>query len=161
MLLFPLIVVAVLLCFAFVLLFGAPYLPTFKKQQQAALNLLNLKSGQKLLDPGCGDGRMLLVAAKKGISGIGYELNPILFLVARIITWRYRKIVKIYFANFWYAKWPQADGVYVFLIDKYMKKLNNKIVQNNGKNIKVVSYAFKIPGKKVVKKLGAMYLYYY
>lgn len=158
---FLLIIILIILCFAFVILFGAPYLPTLKKQQRTALNLLDLKTGQTLLDLGCGDGRILLAAAKRRIRGVGYELNPILFLVAKIITWRYRKTVKIYLADFWYEKWPQVDGVYVFLIKKYMDNLNNKIIQNNCKNIKVVSYAFKIPGKKWIKKIGAMYLYYY
>lgn len=158
---FLIVAVLIVLCFAAVLLFGAPYLPTLKQQQQTALSLLNLKAGQTLLDLGCGDGRILLAAAKEGIYGVGYELNPLLFLVAKVVTWRYRKLVKIYLADFWQIDWPNTDGIYVFLLKKYMVKLNNKIVQNNGKNLKVVSYAFEIPDKKIIKKLGAMYLYYY
>jgi len=159
--LFLIVAVLIVLCFAAVLLFGAPYLPTLKQQQQTALSLLNLKAGQTLLDLGCGDGRILLAAAKEGIYGVGYELNPLLFLVAKVVTWRYRKLVKIYLADFWQIDWPNIDGIYVFLLKKYMVKLNNKIVQINCKNIKVVSYAFEIPDKKIIKKLGAMYLYYY
>ncbi|HUD03609.1 MAG TPA: hypothetical protein VMR51_02360 [Patescibacteria group bacterium] len=158
---FLIVAVLIVLCFAAVLLFGAPYLPTLKQQQQTALSLLNLKAGQTLLDLGCGDGRILLAAAKEGIYGVGYELNPLLFLVAKVVTWRYRKLVKIYLADFWQIDWPNIDGIYVFLLKKYMVKLNNKIVQINCKNIKVVSYAFEIPDKKIIKKLGAMYLYYY
>ena len=158
---FLIVAVLIVLCFAAVLLFGAPYLPTLKQQQQTALSLLNLKAGQTLLDLGCGDGRILLAAAKEGIYGVGYELNPLLFLVAKVVTWRYRKLVKIYLADFWQIDWPNTDCIYVFLLKKYMVKLNNKIVQNNGKNLKVVSYAFEIPDKKIIKKLGAMYLYYY
>ena len=158
---FLIVAVLIVLCFAAVLFFGAPYLPTLKQQQQTALSLLNLKAGQTLLDLGCGDGRILLAAAKEGIYGVGYELNPLLFLVAKVVTWRYRKLVKIYLADFWQIDWPNIDGIYVFLLKKYMVKLNNKIVQINCKNIKVVSYAFEIPDKKIIKKLGAMYLYYY
>lgn len=90
-----LILTAVLLAFGFVLLFGAPYVPTLAVQQQKALRLLNLKKGETLLELGCGDGRVLLAAAKQGVYGIGYELNPILFVVAKIVTWRYRKHVKV------------------------------------------------------------------
>jgi hypothetical protein len=154
-----LIIFILLACFAFVIAFGAPYLPTLKRQRQSALELLNLNPGQLLFEPGCGDGRMLLAAAKKGIKGIGYELNPILFVIAKIITWRYRNQVKIKHGNYWQAEWPKADGIYVFMLQKFMAKLNKKIVHCNYKNIKVLSYAFTIPGKEPVKEKDGLFLY--
>lgn len=151
-----------ILSFAFVLLFGAPYLPTLKKQQADALDLLDLKPGQTLLELGCGDGRMLLAAARRGIHGVGYELNPFLALTSRIVTWKYRDIVKIQFGNFWAYDWPETDGIYVFLHTRFMTKLDTKIIQQYGsRKVKVVSYAFKIPGKKPVKTKDALYLYEY
>ena len=45
-----LIVCGVILCFCAVILFGAPYLPTLSKQKEAALDLLDLKKGQTLLE---------------------------------------------------------------------------------------------------------------
>jgi len=151
----------VILCFAGVLLFGAPYLPTLKTQQQEALKLLDLKPGQTLLELGCGDGRVLLAAAKKGIYGVGYELNPMLYIVAKVLTWHQRSLVKIHFGNFWVKKWPQANGIYVFLLQKYMQKLDKKIIQENCKNIKLVSYAFTVPGKRPLKEKKGMFLYTY
>ena len=148
--------------FGFVLLFGAPYLPTLAVQQQKALKLLNLKEGEMLLELGCGDGRVLLAAAKQGINGVGYELNPILFIVAKVVTWRYRRIVKINFGNYWQANWPPADGIYVFLLDRYMQKLHKKITHNySGKIVKVVSFAFKIPHQIPTSTDTNLYLYEY
>jgi hypothetical protein len=157
-----LILSAVLIAFGFVLLFGAPYVPTLAAQQQKALTLLNLKKGDTLLELGCGDGRVLLAAAKQGINGVGYELNPILFIVAKVVTWRYRKYVRVVFGNYWQAHWPPTDGIYVFLLDKYMQKLHNKITQEYiGKKVKVVSFAFKIPHQRPVKTDTSLYLYVY
>lgn len=155
------VAVIVLGCFAFVLMFGAPYLPTLSKQTETALELLDLKKGQTVLELGCGDGRVLLAAAKKGIHGVGYELNPLLAGVAWLVTWRYRKKVKIIWGNYWRATWPPADGIFVFLLDKYMKKLDKTIVQSPIKPIKLVSFAFKIPGRKPDKQVGGIYLYSY
>ena len=158
LIIFTLVIVA----FGFVLLFGAPYVPTLKTQQVTALKLLNLKKGQTLLELGCGDGRVLRAAAQQGIKGIGYELNPIMYVVAVLVTWRYRKLVRIRFGNFWQGPWPPADGVYVFLLDKFMEKLHKKITQEySGKKVKVVSYTFKIPQQTPVKTEAGLYLYEY
>jgi len=143
--------------FSVVILFGAPYVPTLKKQYIIALDLLDLKPGQLLLDPGCGDGRVLLLAAKRGIKCVGYELNPLLVIVAKCITWRYRKLVTIKWANFWLLDWPHADGIYIFLLERFMPKLDKKIVQCKCK--RVVSYAYKFPNKKIAKQNKAMFLY--
>ena len=155
-----LLIAGVILAFGFVLLFGAPYLPTLKTQQLKALQLLDLQKGQTLLELGCGDGRVLLAAAKQDLHGVGYELNPILYVIAKIVTWRYRKQITVHFGNYWQASWPQADGIYVFLLDKYMQKLHNKITQEySGKKVKVVSLAFKIPQQKPTKTDTSLYLY--
>ena len=155
------IVLAILICFTFVIFFGAPYLPTLKQQQLIALQMLNLKPGQLLLEPGCGDARMLIAAAKKGINGIGYELNPIIYVIAKVVTWRYRRMIKIKFGNFWTKNWPKANGIYVFILPKFMAELDKKIIQSKLTNVKVVSYAFEIPDKKAISKKEALFLYKY
>ncbi len=45
---------------------GAPYLPTLKKQQLVALDLLNLPPGAHLVELGSGDGGLCLEAARRG-----------------------------------------------------------------------------------------------
>lgn len=159
-----LIPIALVLLFGFVVWFGAPYLPTLKPQTKRALDLLNLQKGQTLLELGCGDGRVMRAAAARGITVVGYELNPILVLVAKVVTWRYRKTTKVVWGNFWKAKWPQTDGIFVFLLDKYMKRLDTKVAQERtkqGKPLKVVSFTFQIPDRKMVKQNGGLYLYDY
>lgn len=152
---------AVVLLFGFVVLFGAPYLPTRRQQINDALDLLALKPGQTLLELGCGDGRVLLAAAKRGIRSVGYELNPLLVLIAWAVTLRYRSLVKVRLGNYWHKSWPDADGVYVFLLDKYMQKLDRKLTNEFKKPVKLVSFAFKIPNKKPAKTRGGLFLYKY
>ena len=157
-----LVICLILICFGGVLLYGAPYVPTLNKQQIIALQMLDLKPGQTLLELGCGDARMLKLAAKQGVKGVGYELNPIVYAVAKINTWRYRSLVTIKLGNFWAVNWPQSDGIYVFLLDRFMKKLNNKVIQQyNNKHVKLASYSFIIPGKKPTKTQEGLYLYEY
>lgn len=152
----------VILLFGFVVLFGAPYLPTLKKQTEIALDLLEVKKGMRILELGSGDGSVALAAAKRGAIVIGYELNPILVLVSRLRCYKYRKQVSIQFGNFWQKSWPPTDGIFVFLLDKYMIRLDNKVIQEySGNKVKLVSFAFEIPNKKPSKKKGGMFLYRY
>jgi 16S rRNA A1518/A1519 N6-dimethyltransferase RsmA/KsgA/DIM1 with predicted DNA glycosylase/AP lyase activity len=155
------IVSFILVCFSGVLLFGAPFLPTLKPQINQALELLDLETGQTMIELGCGDGRVLIAAAKQGISSIGYELNPVLVIVAKVRTWQYRQHISIIWGNFWTKEWPPTDAVFCFLLPRYMTKLHKKIVQYPTKPIKVVSFAFPIPGKRPDKVKAGVFLYKY
>lgn len=154
--------IVVILCFGLVVLFGAPYLPTLRPQVATALELINLQPGQHLLELGSGDGTVMLAAAKKGLRVTGYELNPLLVVISRIRTWRYRATVRVVWGNFWSTQLPDAEGMFTFLLPKYMKKLDNKITQEyTGKKVKLVSFAFEIPDKKARKQQDGVYLYMY
>lgn len=151
-------------CFGLVLLRGAPYLPTLTPQVGTALDLVDLKPGQTLLELGCGDGKILIAAAKRGINVVGYELNPVMAFIAWARTLRYRDRVRVVWGDFWVVDWPAADGIFVFLLDRYMEKLNTKIVQSygkSGKTIKLVSFAFHIPSRKPAAEKQGLFLYEY
>jgi hypothetical protein len=152
----------VFVCFVFVVAFGAPYLPTLKQQIGVAFDLASLKPGDTLLELGSGDGRVLIAAAERGINAVGYELNPLLFAYSWIRTLKYRKLVKVKLGNFWKAKWPQADGIFVFLLQPFMEKLNKKIIHAYaGQNVKLVSFAFTIKSKEPAKEQKGLFLYQY
>ena len=148
-------------CFALVILVGAPYLPTLSPQVAAALELADLQSGQTLLELGCGDGKVLIAAAKQGINVVGYELNPILALIAWVRTRRYHREVRVVCGNFWRHDWPDADAIFVFLLPRYMAKLDQKIIQSAIKPVKLISFAFLVPKRKVARQQGGVYMYHY
>ena len=152
----------IILAYAFVLPFGAPYLPTMKKQREEALDLLNLKPGQTFVDLGCGDGRMLSLAASRGLYAIGYEINPFLVFYAWASTRRYGRRVRVKYGSFWRADLSDADGVFVFLIDHFMNRLDKFLSRSaKGKQLKLVSNSFKIPDKKPLRRKGPLLLYVY
>lgn len=156
-----LVVLVLLVCFAAVLLVGAPYLPTLKPQIQAFIDLADLKPGATILELGSGDGRVLIAAANQGYKAVGYELNPLLVIVSKLRTLRYRKQVRVVWGNYWTKAWPEADAIYVFLLPKYMDKLDKKCAQYAHKPLKLVSFAFRIPGKKSDAQAKGLYLYKY
>lgn len=158
--LFALLIVSMLI--GFVVFFGPPYVPTMRRNIDAALDLLELKPGQTLLDLGSGDGRVLAAAAKRGINAVGIELSPVLVLVSYLRTWRYRKRVRIIWGNYFLAKWPPADAVFTFMIQRQMATLDRKVEKwRKGKPVPLASFAFRIPGKKPVAMQNGVFLYQY
>lgn len=156
-----LVVFLLLLSFSFVLLFGAPYLPTLKRQIQTSLDLLDLAPGQRLLELGSGDGRVLLAAARRGHTAVGYELNPILVLISRIRLFRYRRTVTVMWGNYWSATWEPTDAIFFFGLQKFMEKLDKKITQECRKPVKLVSFGFRFASRHPALSKDGVYLYVY
>lgn len=153
-----------ILAFGFVVFVGAPYLPTTKKQIDVALDLLDLSPGKSVLELGAGDGRVALAAARRGLNVVAVELNPLLCLVIFIRTWRYRRQVRVVCSNFWHMEWPEVEGVFVFLLDRYMERLNKKLIQKQNewkKEVRLASFAFKIPRRKCDDEKAGVFLYVY
>ena len=153
------LLILTILFFGFVLLKGAPYLPSFGRQIGAALDLLALQPGQTVYDLGCGDGRFLKTASGRGLRAVGYELNPILFGYCWLTT-RYHKNITVRYGNFWNADLANADAVYVFLLDKFMSKLDAKLMHSD-RHLRLASHTFKVPGKLPAGRKNGVYLYEY
>lgn len=145
--------------FALGAIFGAPYVPILKKSSDDLFGMIDLPKGATIIDLGSGDGAFALQAAKRGYQVIGYEINPILVFIARVRTLRYRKHVTILLRDFWRIELPQAEAIYVFLIDRYMQKLENKLQAEIKAPTFIISHVFQLPHLKSIQKNKNTYLY--
>lgn len=155
------LIILVVAPFGVAVIFGAPYLPILRSDSLTVLDLAGLRPGQTLIDLGSGDGRLLRLAASKGIRCIGYEINPFMVFISKIVCWRYRSLVSIRLADFWHTQLPPCDAVYVFLLDRLMIRLDKKLSADIKQPTKVVSFVFKIPGRKPTKTTSNSYVYLY
>lgn len=159
---FSMALIVIILLFGFVVFVGPPYLPTLRKQIDAAFKLLDMQEGQTLLELGSGDGRVMLAAAKRGYKVVGIELNPILVVVSWIVTFRYRKQVRIIWGSYWGPPWPRADAIFTFMLPKYMGKLDERVAKWRPEApTRLVSFAFPIPDKDVLAEKDGVFLYEY
>ncbi len=117
-----------------------------------------MQPGQTLLELGSGDGKVVLVAARAGLQVVGIELNPFLVLVSRLRTWRYRKQVRIIWGDFWRVDWPECDGVFAFLLGRFMTKLDQRMTVLQKP---LVSFAFQVPGREADVERSGVFLYRY
>jgi SAM-dependent methyltransferase len=140
---------------------GAPYVPIVRRDYEPVLDLAELKPGQTILDLGSGDGRLLRAAAQRGYQGVGYEINPFVYVVSLFVTWRYRRLVTIHLGDFWAAPVTSADAIYVFLIDRLMSRLDAKLTAEIKHSTPVVSFVFAIPGRTPDKTTRNAFRYQY
>jgi len=153
-----LLAILAVLAFGAVVFIGAPYLPTLKTQVQIALDLADLQPGDTLLELGCGDGRVLMAAAERGWRAVGIEINPFLAFIAWARTRRYGERVTVRLGSFWNIPWPKSDAVFVFLIPRFMPKLDQKMREYGGR---LVSIAFVVPDKTPSRVQNSVYCYEY
>lgn len=151
------------LAFGFVAFFGAPYVPTRKKQvDQAFDELYPLSKKDVLVDVGSGDGKLLRAASARGAKAIGYELNPLLVALTRALS-KKDKNVKVYCKNFWRQTLPsEVTVVYAFLESRdigKMEKYLQKQMKNREKPLYFISYGFQLPNTQPVKQVKALFLY--
>jgi hypothetical protein len=140
------IALLVVALFIVTVLFGAPYVPTLRADIPKVIELFDLRPGQTLLELGAGDGSLMVAAARQGIRVVGYEVNPILFVVA---WWRLRPYpqAQIKLANYKQATWPQTvNGIYLFGSRREVNFLMKRI--ETIKPVRVVTYGFALPDLK-------------
>jgi hypothetical protein len=153
----------VILSFGFVTFFGAPYVPTRRKQVDEAFDeLYALGKDDVLVDVGSGDGKLLRAASARGARAIGYELNPLLVALAKSLS-KDDARVEVYCRNFWRQKLPkEVTVVYAFLETRDIAKME-QYLQKQAKDRKeplyFISYGFKLPKAPIKKQYKALFLY--
>lgn len=122
-----------------------PFAPTPKRNVKIVIDKLELKPGQIFYDLGCGDGRFLIEAEKRGAKAIGFEISPWAFLKAKLNLWLYKSKAKILYKNFYHTNISDADAVFAFLMDNVMPKVEAKLKKELKSGAKIACYGFKLP----------------
>ncbi len=146
--------------FAVAGLLGAPWVPAKRKDLERMLGDAKLEKDHVFIELGCGDGRLLKVASKRGAKAIGYEINPIMWFIAWARNAR-DKNVSVQLGNFWHKDLGSADVVMTFLMPKFMRKLEDKLQNELSRGAVFISYIFNLPTKKpaIKKKRWLVYIF--
>ncbi|MBI3684644.1 MAG: methyltransferase domain-containing protein [Acidobacteria bacterium] len=132
-----------------------PYVPTPPEVVEAMLKLGGVKKGETVIDLGCGDGRIVVMAAEKfGARGIGYDLNPERIKEANEnarqagVTERVKFIEK----NLFEADISPANVVTLYLLPSVNEKLKPRLQAELKPGTRVVSHSFTMGDWKPVKE---------
>ncbi len=131
---------------------GAPPVPSPKKEIKAALRAVGLEKGDSFYDLGSGTGRVVLLAEKHGANSTGVEFSRLVSFISKINLGIRRSKSKIIRADFLNMDLSDADVVYIYGSIRLMERLEEKI-KKESLHLKVVSYCFRFPNLKPIKKI--------
>src|SRR5207249_3978917 len=119
-----------------------PYVPTTEEAVQAMLKLADVKKTDVLYDLGCGDGRIVIAAAKNfGTRGVGIDINPVRIGEANENAKKagVQQQVRFEENDLFEADIHEASVVTLFLLPTINLKLRPKLLRDLKPGTRVVS----------------------
>lgn len=133
-----------------------PYVPTPQPVVEEMLRLAQPKEGEVLYDLGCGDGRIVVTAAKKyKVKGIGVDIDPERIKECNENAKKAGVTDRVTFLqkNLFEMDFSDADVLCMYLLTSVNAKLKPKILATMKPGARVVSHAFDMgdwePDEKV------------
>jgi len=166
MLSFNAVLIFLLIClfvfFGLVVFVGAPYVPSHRKDVKRAFKYFGLSKKDLLVDVGSGDGVILRIASEYGAKAVGYEINPILVVISRLLSRRNPR-VRVYMQNLWLARLPSDTTiVYAFAVNRDAEKLIALLQREANRlntSLKLLCYASPFKQIPATEKFEAYSLY--
>jgi len=124
----------------------APYYPTPETIVEKMLELGGLKAGEKMFDLGSGDGRIVIMAARKfHANAVGVELDKDLWKLStdRIRKLGLEKTAAIVNGDLLKQDYGSADLVTVYLLPGFIDKVQPLLDRQLKKGARVVSHDFE------------------
>lgn len=159
------VIMIILLLYIFViaaysLIRGAPYAALGSERLKTVIELLDIKKGERIADLGSGDGRIVIAAAKKGATAVGYEINYLLVLLSRKnIKKSGLKNASIRQKDFWSENYSSYDSITIYTLPHILPALGRKLKKELKPGSKVVSNYYKFPNWKIHKSKADVHLY--
>ncbi|MEJ5369539.1 MAG: class I SAM-dependent methyltransferase [Bryobacteraceae bacterium] len=122
-----------------------PFVPTTERAVEAMLELAKVTKNDIVYDLGCGDGRIVITAAKKyGARGVGIDINPERIAEARANAKKegVEHLVKFIEQDLFEADIREASVVTLFLLSSVNLKLRPKLLAELKPGTRVVSNTF-------------------
>lgn len=134
---------------------NAPYVPTPEPVVDAMLKLANVNGNDVVYDLGCGDGRIVVSAAKTyGAHGVGVDLNPMRVDEARANAQRagVEEMTRFEEGDLFQADIRNATVVTLYLLPDMNARLQPKLLSELKPGTRVITHAFGFPNWKPEKQ---------
>ena len=133
-----------------------PFVPTTDEAVQAMLKLADVKKTDVVYDLGCGDGRIVIAAAKSyGAHAVGIDIDPVRIAEAKenAKTAGVENLVRFEENDLFQADIHEARVVTLFLLSSVNLKLRPKLLQDLKPGTRIVSNTFDMGDWKADKEV--------
>ena len=158
------LILIIAISFFWTLFRGAPWVPTPFAKVKKMLAMADVGPNDVVYDLGCGDGRLLIVAARRhGARAVGIEIDPLRYLWCQLLITLLglRGRVQIIFGDFFTQDLGEADVVTCYLLPSTNEKLESKLIQELHPSTRVISNNFIFPGLQLVRQDSEAEIYMY
>ena len=134
-----------------------PYVPTTDEAVTAMLKLADIKPADVVYDLGCGDGRIVIAAAKKfGARGVGVDIDPARIREAKENAKKagVEKRVRFEENDLFKTDIHEASVVTLFLLNSVNLKLRPKLLRELKPGTRIVSNTFDMGDWKPDKEVA-------
>ena len=156
------LILVLVITFVWTSLVGAPWVPTSMKLVHKMLVLAEVGPDDLVYDLGCGDGRMIVAAARHyGARAVGIEIDPLRYLWCQVLisVLGLRDRVRVVYGNFFTQDLGDADVVTCFLLQATNLRLERKLKRELRPGTRVLSNRFAFPSLYKVRQDGEAMLY--
>ncbi|HTS28551.1 MAG TPA: class I SAM-dependent methyltransferase [Bryobacteraceae bacterium] len=133
-----------------------PFVPTTDEAVQAMLKLADVKRSDVVYDLGCGDGRIVIAAAKTyGAHGVGIDINPVRIAEAKENARKagVENLVRFEENDLFEADFHEASVVTLFLLSNVNLRLRPRLMEQLKPGTRVVSNTFDMGDWKAEKEV--------
>ena len=129
----------------------SPWAPWWTTKPEVAKKMCELARVNKkslVYDLGCGTGDALVVIAEKyGAKGVGIEIDPIRYLIAKWKVWSHELSgdITLFRKNFFSINLSPATVLFIYLVPAALKRLTPKLLKELKKGTTIVSYIYPMP----------------
>ena len=156
------LIIFLVIFFGCVVFFGAPYVPSHKKDVKRIFEYLGVDEKDLVVDLGSGDGVVLRAASATGARAIGIEINPILIGITRLLSLRDDR-VSVMLQNIWMTQLPlETTLVYAFAVQRDERKLRSLLQREAtrlNKPLRLICYGSPFRSIPAVDSNGAYHVY--
>jgi len=143
---------------------GAGFDPAPMDKVHKMLNIARVRADDVVYDLGCGDGRILVTAARKfGARAVGIEIDPFRFLFAlcmKMLSGR-SGLIKLKFGNLFKINISTATVVTLFLYGPTNNRLKEKLSRELKPGTRIVSYIWRFDDWELTDFLPEDRIYLY
>lgn len=141
--------------------YDIPFVPSSDEKTLTMIRMANIRPGEKAIDLGAGEGKLVMAMAAKGadVTGIEIDEERAMTTINKVVEAGLQQRVRIINGSFWQHDLSPYDLIVLYGVPSIMERLGQKITNEAKPSVRIISNHFTFPKWKPTKTVNNVYLY--